>query len=313
MTLNQGFQIHRNRFLYLQRRGRTTDNCLPLCQATNRPQPQTTTMDQLYRILTTWEAVLTIDFIFLVVHLWIERTRLAWKSATIVNSILCSYYSVLSLILFTYSSFIFATQTALFTSFSACTELPHSSEIRSIFFIYYLSKFHEYSDIILVLLSCRPPLAYRLHPHFRYHHLTTPFFALTFLHNQCAHHAFFMLSNLLMHAWVYRFHASSANQTTLLFWLCRIWGHVQLLLGITLSAYSLAARLFHLNSLEPCGTLFSDALPLALYLMCFALFQYQIYWPWPPIRTIPKRKSVWFCTVILFSMSIFNIFGWVPS
>lgn len=248
---------------------------------------------ELYRLITTWEAVIAIDLIFFVAHLWIERSRVSWKSAAAVNSITGSYYSILSLLLLIYACYIFFTQTTLFTSFSACSELAASTEITWIFFLYYLSKFHEYSDIILVLLAARPPLEYRLHPHFRYHHLTTPFFALTFLQYRCGHHAYFMLANLLMHVWVYRFHAKLANQTPLLFSLCRIWGHVQLILGISLSSYSLAARLYHLEPKEPCGTLFSDALPLALYLFYFVLYQYQIHWPWPPISSgvAPKRKS----------------------
>jgi hypothetical protein len=248
---------------------------------------------ELYRLITSWEAVLTIDFIFFVAHLWIERSRFAWKFAPTANSITCSYYSILSLILFAYSCFIFSTQTALFSTFSVCSELPASTEIYWIFFLYYLSKFHEYSDIILVLLACRPPLEYRLHPHFRYHHLTTPFFALTFLRHQCGHHAFFMIANLLMHVWVYRFHAKPSNQTPLLFWLCRIWGHVQLLVGIAMSGYSFASRIFHLQPKEPCGTLLSDVVPLALYLVYFLLFQYQIYWPWPPSGrgVAPKQKA----------------------
>jgi hypothetical protein len=238
-----------------------------------------------YRFLTRWDVLFTINFIFLITHLVIEQSRVEWKFARTLNSITNRYYSVLSALLFLYSCHIFWIQSELFSLppliDSACIQVPNSHQITAIFFLYYLSKFHEYIDIILVLLSCWPPIEYRLHPHFRYHHLTTPFFALVFLQYRCGHHAFFMLANLLMHTLVYWFHASPHHQTSLLFWICRIWGHVQLLLGISLSGYSLVKR-FYFPGSEPCGTAMSDVVPLVLYTFYFILFQYQIYWPWPP-------------------------------
>ncbi len=217
-----------------------------------------------------------------------ERKHLSWVLAPRVNSFICLYYSSLSLLLFLLGLYTFAFETSLFSTLisspAACAiiQLPSSRKIHLLFFLYYLSKFHEYSDIILVLLTCRPPLEYRLHPHFRYHHLTTPFFAYCFLHYQCGHHAMFMLANLLMHAFVYRFHAGPECQSPLIFWLCRIWGYVQLLLGMSISAMSLYTRLNASESMPICGTLASDAVPLALYALYFVLLQYQIFWPWPP-------------------------------
>jgi hypothetical protein len=228
------------------------------------------------------DVLIIIDVAFYILHRWIERRQFTIDITPTLSKIVNLYYSVWSLLWLMACLYALPISEWIFNPQQLCSPVPNNSLVDILFFGYYISKFHEYSDVILILLA---PRKFPLHPHFRYHHLTTPFFAYYFLHYQCGHHAVFMVANLFMHAVVYFYFAGF--RTRLLFWMCRVWGHVQLFLGIGVALYSFLGRLA--NTGCSCGSIWSDLVPLGLYLMYFALYQYELYWPWPPEQKNKKK------------------------
>ncbi len=235
-----------------------------------------------YNLLARLEVLVLIDLAFYVLHIWIERRQFNLAIAPKLSKVVNWYYSVWSFAWLALCLYAWPISEWILDPQQLCSPVSTSSLVDLIIFGYYVSKFHEYLDIIFVLLA---PRKYPLHPHFRYHHLTTPFFAYHFLHYQCGHHVVFMVANLLMHALVYAYIGGFRNRHT--FWLCRVWGHVQLLLGIGTALYSLWSRWN--NSGCTCGSVWSEVVPLGLYLMYFILYQYELYWPWPPVDKNKKQ------------------------
>jgi len=234
-----------------------------------------------YIFLTRLDTLVAIDLVFYAVHVWIERQQFNLEIALKLSKIVNIYYSLWSIAWLVLCLYAWPFSEWIFDSQQLCSGVSRNSLTDVIFFGYYVSKFHEYLDIILVLLA---PRKYPLHPHFRYHHLTTPFFAYLFLHHQCGHHVVFMMANLLMHAMVYAYLGGLRNRPV--FWMCHVWGHLQLLLGIGTGTYSLWNRWN--NSGCSCGSVWSEMIPVGLYLMYFILFQYELYWIWPPVD---KKKN----------------------
>jgi hypothetical protein len=120
-----------------------------------------------------------------------------------------------------------------------CKPLPPTPAINSVFTIYYYSKLYEFLDIIFVSL-----MGFPLHPHFQFHHCTTLSFAWTFLFYRSAHGGTFLLANVFMHILLYLYLSQDRTANNLLhnkvvFYMIRVWGHAQLLIGMVMAWYSL--------------------------------------------------------------------------
>lgn len=148
------------------------------------------------------------------------------------------------------------------------------------------TQVYEYSDMVLVLLQ-----GYPVHIHFRLHHWTS--LAWTFARTRASAGASFLLANAFMHAWVYLYHGGARWKPV--FWVCRVWGHAQLAIGMLCSGhaawYSYTHE--HEDGGRPCG----DG-PYALHawgcFLCalyFCLFQYEVWGPQPGEAPAKKRKG----------------------
>jgi len=221
---------------------------------------------------------------FFVSHLILERTsvRMPW-----VKDLQNPYYIVYALasgigsiwctgLLFTHGVFDSISNTY-------CTCLPLDS-FGNLLQLYYLSKLLDFTDIIGCILRGVP-----LHIHFRIHHCTTLALAYTFLRYPSSHGGLFMAANMFMHLFVYPRESYSFFRTfSFIWWTCRIWGHVQLILGAVASLASLVSALK--GTPCPCGVVEADAFDLFIYVLYFCLYQKQI-WDYRHPPSHQKKKE----------------------
>jgi len=226
-------------------------------------------------LLGQFDTMVALSLFFVVFHLLLEKSQLRWSHAHIAGHVSCIVYSVLSGVGFLWATMTLSSEHHFDSSFSllhtlSCKQLPNTDAVKNLLFVYYLSKIWEWNDIVLCLLR-----GLKLHPHFRIHHCTTLSLAWTFMETRSGHGGSFMLANLFMHTFVYLYHSSQSFRTIWLFWIIRIWGHVQLIVGVVGTVTALSYRFYFQH---PCSgsTLPTELWDLALYLLYFGLFQYEI-------------------------------------
>ncbi|KAL9652476.1 hypothetical protein ABK040_000048 [Willaertia magna] len=106
-------------------------------------------------------------------------------------------------------------------------------------FIYYFSKIWEFLDICLVILQ-----GYPINIHFRVHHTTTLFLAWLSMTTNCPFDAPAILINCFMHFFLYLYFAGCS----FFFWIVRILGFLQLIVGIVFSIIVIIMEEFyHMN------------------------------------------------------------------
>lgn len=179
----------------------------------------------------------------------------------------CSY-AIASALAFVYAAAVLLPHLSQSSVYCGC--LPSSDAVDGVLRWYFLSKLVEATDLVLVTLRGFP-----VSRHFQVHHYTTPLFAYVGWQSRSAHGATFCLLNLFMHAMVYTFHAG--YQPALLLRALRLWQHVQLLGGTVLAVGACWQR----AQGTPCTTddamgWLADALPPALYLTYYVLFQQEL-------------------------------------
>lgn len=118
-----------------------------------------------------------------------------------------------------------------------------------LWYLFYLSKLWEFSDIYLVILNKTP-----VRSHFRWHHQTTPSVVLLSLRGDVAYEWATIASNTLLHTFMYPHFAGFWNVHSILV----ILGAFQLIVGLGFSLYALAIG---------CGgSLFAQLYGLVLYI-----------------------------------------------
>jgi hypothetical protein len=101
-----------------------------------------------------------------------------------------------------------------------------------LWYIFYLSKLWEFVDIYLVILNKTPVLM-----HFRWHHQTTPSVVLAGLLGDVSNEWPMIVSNVLLHTFMYPHFAGLWNAGPILL----VLGAWQLIVGLGFGAYALAA------------------------------------------------------------------------
>lgn len=112
-----------------------------------------------------------------------------------------------------------------------------------------------------------------IHPHFRWHHRTTPLLAWVFLTSRSLHGIAFLVLNAVMHAMLYTFLSGVIGQPPWLKAAIRRWQYVQLLGGALLAASACAQRV---GGLCPNGSITDDCVPLGLYLLYLFLWRMEL-------------------------------------
>ena len=100
-----------------------------------------------------------------------------------------------------------------------------------LWYLFYLSKLWEFIDVYLVILNKTPVLG-----HFRWHHQTTPSVVLLSLRGDIGYEWATIVSNTLLHTFMYPHFAGLWNAGRIMF----VLGAWQLLVGLGLSIYSLS-------------------------------------------------------------------------
>jgi hypothetical protein len=141
---------------------------------------------------------------------------------------------------------------------------PYKDQFENILFIYYLSKIWEYVDIILVSLMGHP-----IHIHFRFHHNTTIILAYFIYIYKSSSGLTFLILNTWLHFFVYLYH-SQLFTNDFLWYMCRIFGYIQLIVGIICTTNVVFIS-------ERKNEILSEVIQLILYVMYFILFQIEIF------------------------------------
>lgn len=156
----------------------------------------------------------------------------------------------------------------------------NSESLQQLRLIYFYSKFWEAIDIILVSLS-NPEY---LHIHFVVHHNSTPIIGMVAYLFWTPSSIVFMLLNTFQHFWVYSYFAGLRNN--LFFAMTRLFGHLQLVLPIAVSVYSLW-DFFAASGSTTCDAIFDsgrlriisrvlEVVPLMLYAVYLWLLRVEI-------------------------------------
>lgn len=138
----------------------------------------------------------------------------------------------------------------------------HEETKDALFRPYFYSKVYEYLDIVFVALR-----GYPINTHFRFHHNTTLLLAYSLLVGRNRAGVWFMLSNVFMHFLLYPYLGGWAQWHS---WI-RKMGHVQLVVGILVSAISLLERS---RGADCGGSSILDLICLVLYSSYMVLFRY---------------------------------------
>jgi hypothetical protein len=208
---------------------------------------------------------------FAILQWCLYRCKLKWSYAAILSKWLNLLYGLSSGFFCAYAVYTLATDSnwtrlAQFTPVSklVCAEAP--SSMIHLLQIYYFSKIWEATDIFLVALQGFP-----INLHFRVHHNTTPILAWALLKYPTVGGVVFMILNTFMHLLIYLYFGGCNG--SFMFYMTRIFGHVQLIGGIIVTAWAVYVAREQLDMKVMVGSL----LPLVLYVTYFALFQLEIY------------------------------------
>lgn len=228
-------------------------------------------------MLFSFESLLIFTAAFAAVQCYIEHFSLKWAHAVIIGKFVNIIYGCCSGIfccVLIYTLLLDDTFLETLKSSSVLSALsirvPVSLDI--FFCIYYLSKMWESLDIILVSLQGFP-----INIHFRVHHNTTPLLAWALLTHKSVGGIVFMILNTLMHFFVYLYFGGCNG--SFLFYATRIFGHVQLILGMLFAGGT--AVLYFKTPKESIDEMSQDViigsvLPFLLYAIYFILFQLEI-------------------------------------
>ena len=136
------------------------------------------------------------------------------------------------------------------------------------FLIFYFSKIYEMQDIFLWEL-----LGNKCSLNFRIHHNTTLILTWIAMKNHCAANLLCLISNTFMH-FLLLFYLNG-DFPKFFFWIVRLWGFIQLFIGLFNAFYALH---FRINIKNPCnGTLFAELCGSFGYLLYLILLIYDIY------------------------------------
>ena len=182
-------------------------------------------------------SMLTVAVILAALQLVLSKTGITWCEAASFSQWLNLIYAVCSgMFCITCCAVLYSEE---FWSVSGspfwCAVLP--AAMSPFFQIYYLSKIWEYIDIFLVML-----MGYPINLHFRFHHNTTILLGWFIMWQRPASGLLFMILNTFQHFWVYLYFGNVRNG--IVFGMTRIFGHVQLIAGIAVSALSIRSTLY---------------------------------------------------------------------
>ncbi|CAF1333127.1 unnamed protein product [Adineta steineri] len=144
------------------------------------------------------------------------------------NNLLIGLYSAITFVLIN----ILAYRDGRFSSWNqlVCHRPTPSGVYALLWYIFYLSKLWEFIDVYLVILNKTPVLM-----HFRWHHQTTPSVVLAGLLGDVSYEYPTIISNTLLHTFMYPHFAGIWNVHRVLV----ILGAWQLVVGLGFSVYSL--------------------------------------------------------------------------
>ncbi|CAF5003596.1 unnamed protein product, partial [Rotaria sp. Silwood1] len=111
-----------------------------------------------------------------------------------------------------------------------CHRPPARGSYMLLWYIFYLSKLWEFLDIYLVILNKTPVLM-----HFRWHHQTTPSVVLAGLIGNISYEWPTIVSNTLLHTFMYPHFAGIWNAYPILL----VLGAWQLIVGLSFSVYAI--------------------------------------------------------------------------
>lgn len=214
--------------------------------------------------------LLSFTVIFISAQYIIQIYKLRWTRASNIASPLNAVYGLLSGLFSLYGSYVFCcddhiVMSLLAADISSFLEAPIPPQMSILLQIYFLSKIWESVDILLVALQGFP-----INLHFRVHHNTTPLLAWALLVYPTVGGVVFMLLNTTMHIFVYLYFGGLNN--SFIFYMTRIFGHIQLIAGMILSGYS-----FYSSPVRDEAVVVGSCLPFLLYITYFILFQMEIH------------------------------------
>ena len=145
-----------------------------------------------------------------------------------LNNMIIGLFSAMTFVLIN----VFAYRDGRFLSWDrlVCHRARPTGSYAFLWYLFYLSKLWEFIDVYLVIFNKTPVL-----PHFRWHHQTTPSVVLLSLRGDVAYEWPTVLSNTLLHTFMYPHFAGLWNAGRLLLFL----GAFQLLMGLGFSFHSL--------------------------------------------------------------------------
>lgn len=215
-------------------------------------------------LLASFHNLLVFQVLFAVIQWCLDHYRLRWSGAAAVAKINNLLYAALSgafCIWALWSLYSLGILSIMHLFLVIGPEDPYIHEgLESILHVYYLSKYWEALDLILVSLMGIP-----VNIHLRVHHNTTPLLAWVILREHPISGVVFMLCNTFMHFWIYLYFGGLQHRVVFL--MVRIVGHLQLLVGMTCCVYVL----LHCEEAR-----MSEAVQLALYAVYFMLFRNEI-------------------------------------
>ena len=204
--------------------------------------------------------VIIFEVAFILLQMWLRWTKAKLPIAPALAKINNCCYACLSGMFCMFAVYALAREN-FYTSIESlwCAMIPES--VTPLFYLYFLSRYWESLDIVLVSL-----MGYPLNAHFVFHHNTTLFLMWSYLQHPTASALTFMIMNTFMHFWLYLYFAGLRN--AIVFKITRIMGHLQLLGGIFCSFMALWTCPYASSTTE-----YVQIVLLGIY---FLLFQLEI-------------------------------------
>lgn len=233
-----------------------------------------------YSYLLSNEFFIYFHLIFFIIQFIIWKHNITWNYAKNVAVIINAIYSVLSGSFCVYTIYLCYT-TVNWSEILQNGQITYiSTDFEWLLRIFYLSKFWETIDIILVSL-----MGYPIDWYFRVHHNTTPLLGYVLYRYHPMSGYVFMILNTFMHFWVYMYFAGC--QHFVIFHIIRVVGHIQLVVSLLACLSGLNYYIFvreaythHDSFYNYCADskdpLLSEAVPALLYSIYFLLFRMQV-------------------------------------